>query len=776
MIWDFQKIGSGVVTDGFAMDTEIGLFAMKRDMVNRALQYFKDVKVEVHVVQMAPLGLCNFISYDLLKKGANPEETGEEEEKTEDEDQFKKRCIVALDIGTDNSNLVITDAERIIWQRPIPQGGNHFTRALTKELKLTFAKAEHIKRNATKSPDLKKILSALKPVLTDFVGEVQRLLGYFTNTHRDAQVAYMIGLGNAFRLPGLQKFLSEKLQLDVRKLQKLERMHGDTVIKAPAFSQNVLSFAVAYGLALQGLKLARLQTNLLPPDIQTERMVRAKKPWAVTAAAALLVGAAVMAVGFGLEYRALADPAIASAIDSGKQLENAIKAKISAADAKKADVDKNEEGVRSIMAGMDERVDWLRLNRFVDKCLPVPGIRIEGKLKGPVPGSPNQYVIVDKLGQEQVFPTDSGTLIDGNPLRAGQMTPGTPATVTYQPDQDALPYWQLPQPAEAKKVHDAFDRFWARLTGTSTDSKGDDEGTEYLIQVNLESVDARFCSDLGAFFTQLKAERPQEKTYLENLGMTKQDRDNPPQDKGWVVELRGFTYHYDQQTFLLRTLLQNLQIKGDAESIGQGEDNAVAPVTVPPAPGPGSSPPASPPSPGSPAKPDEPTQDKVDPVYKRVSHAILYKYQPDSNPDPFSFKIISSSVLPKLVVNTGMAAGAASGPGGGGSMGGGMVSSGSPSSVGGAAGSKDFQALLSGGTGNVSSSGSPSPSSSSMSSGPGGTRTTATTTAAGPTRTEFIMLFIWREPTPSDDRAAKAGGTAGGASLGSSGASSGSSR
>src|SRR5207245_156941 len=72
----------------------------------------------------------------------------------------RRDCVVALDIGTDNSNLVITDGGPIIWQRPIPLGGNHFTRALTKELKLTFAKAEHLKRNAVKSPELKKILAA----------------------------------------------------------------------------------------------------------------------------------------------------------------------------------------------------------------------------------------------------------------------------------------------------------------------------------------------------------------------------------------------------------------------------------------------------------------------------------------------------------------------------------------------------------------------------------------------------------------------------------------
>src|SRR5438067_1623126 len=207
VIWDYQKIGSGLVTDGFAMETEIGLFAMKRDMINRHLQHFLDVHIEVNVIQMAPLALCNYASFDLLGQRADAPAEGGEGEKKPAAPAGKKRCVVALDIGTDNSNLVITDSDRIIWQRPIPLGGNHFTRALTKEMKLTFAKAEHLKRNATKSPDLKKILAALKPVLNEFVGEIQRSLGYFTNTHRDATVEYLMGIGSAFRLPGLQKYL-----------------------------------------------------------------------------------------------------------------------------------------------------------------------------------------------------------------------------------------------------------------------------------------------------------------------------------------------------------------------------------------------------------------------------------------------------------------------------------------------------------------------------------------------------------------------------------------
>src|ERR1051325_1508770 len=261
VVWDFQRLNKGETIDGLCLETEIGLFALKRDMVTRAIIAFKKVNVEVHYVQMAPLAVCNRIAFDLLAKSSAPSES-------DDDDSME--CIVGLEIGTDNSNLVITNGGRIIWQRPIPIGGNHFTRALTKELKLTFAKAEHLKRNAAKSPELKKILSALKQVLNDFVGEVQRSLGYFTNTHRTAEIQYIIGLGNAFRLPGLQKFLQEKLQLEVRKFQSLERTSGDSVTTAPTFKENIMSFGVAYGLALQGLDQTRLKTNLLPPEIEVE--------------------------------------------------------------------------------------------------------------------------------------------------------------------------------------------------------------------------------------------------------------------------------------------------------------------------------------------------------------------------------------------------------------------------------------------------------------------------------------------------------------------------
>src|SRR5215207_3065668 len=69
VVWDFQKIAGGGAVDGFAMETEVGLFALKRDVISRYMGYFSGSKIEVHTIQMSPLALVNYTTYDLLRKG-----------------------------------------------------------------------------------------------------------------------------------------------------------------------------------------------------------------------------------------------------------------------------------------------------------------------------------------------------------------------------------------------------------------------------------------------------------------------------------------------------------------------------------------------------------------------------------------------------------------------------------------------------------------------------------------------------------------------------------
>jgi type IV pilus assembly protein PilM len=775
VVWDYQKIGSGIVTDGFAMETEIGLFAMKRDMVGRYLQHFKDVNVDIHVVQMAPLALCNYVAFDLLGKDTEPGEGGGD-----------KKCVVALDIGSDSSNLVITDGERIIWQRPIPLGGNHFTRALTKDLKLTFAKAEHLKRNATKSPDLKKILAALKPVLNDFVGEVQRSLGYFTNTHRDARIEYMIGLGNAFRLPGLQKFLSEKLQLEVKKLGKMERINGDQVVAQQAFTENILTFAVAYGLALQGLKKARLLTNLLPNEIRVERLIKAKKPFAVAAAASLLFAGLGLALSYGLEYRTYNDARVQRAIKGATDAKaNADRAK-SQFEAVKKKAKDEEDAVRTIVAGQFERDNWPELYKFISAAIPQPD------------GRPREFTIFDEEGNEA-----ETIKLDNVP-------------------QDVA--GQYVKPGEK-----AYQEYLSKHVTADAAKEGSNEptpGTEDLIQFNIESVQAFYCDNLSSFWDQVKQSDRIKKNRQEFVRPKEQYAKNPT-GAGWIIEVHGWTYHRQKENFIKNTLLENLarlgirEKKADADAAG----GAAAPGGTPAATPPAATLAARPGQPGAPGGEQKPLE-SLGPVINRISHAVLYETAPGISANA-PFEILTDSTHERVKEMAlgggataaggmpGMAGGAmggAGGPAGGaGGAGAGAPGGGAPGGAATAAPSrKDWTPIgVEGptrgtGMGGMGSGGGPmvppnkaggvmrmtqgrggagaGPGSMAPpGAGSGGMRpgmrppgtpsmpgqnnpTTSDEENKGLKRTEFVILFIWKEPTDSDRlRNLTSGDQAGGA-------------
>jgi len=358
VIWDYQPLGGGIEESGFMLDAEVGLFAMKRDQVQQHLAPFLKRKVEVDLIQIAPLALYNFLCHDQFGHVPGADAGEEQEDYT-----------LVLDMGADNTTLLVSNGKKI-WNRNVPLGGNHFTRALTKEMKLTFAKAEHLKCNATKSPDPKAVFQALRPVFNDYVAEIQRSIGFFSSVNRDAKIGRIVGVGNGFKLAGLQKFLQQNLQMDVERIDSFQSLAGDSVLNAPLFQENLLSFAISCGLALQGLKITRVHTSLLPPEITTARLVRKKKPWAVATAAVLLLGLAISTMGYSHVWSAVSTEKFGSAENQAKDVlkkKDDMKKGYDAAKTKNAQYRKDLENL--MVAGAD-RTQWLEVYKAIDECLP----------------------------------------------------------------------------------------------------------------------------------------------------------------------------------------------------------------------------------------------------------------------------------------------------------------------------------------------------------------------------------------------------------------------
>lgn len=355
--WDFQTLGGGAEESGFLIDAEVGLFAMKKEQVRHHLKPFLDRKVEVEVVQIAPLGLHNFLCYDRLGVRLNGDNVEQED------------YTVILDMGADATTLLVTNGKKI-WIRNVPIGGNHFTRALTKEMKLTFAKAEHLKCNATKSPDPRAVFQALRPVFNDYVSEIQRSIGFFSSVNRQAKIGRLVGVGNGFKLAGLQKFLQQNLQYEVDRVDHFNGLVGDHVLTAPLFQDNLLTFAVPYGIALQTLKLTDIHTTLLPREIAVARKIRRKKPWAVATAASLLFGMAVSTAAFANVWQSVSTERFGTAEEAAKSVASEAgnyRSKYGAEESRNAGAKAQGDKLVSMLP---TREQWMEVYKAINECLP----------------------------------------------------------------------------------------------------------------------------------------------------------------------------------------------------------------------------------------------------------------------------------------------------------------------------------------------------------------------------------------------------------------------
>ena len=357
VVWSWQRLEGGIEESGFVIDAEVALFAMKRDQVTRALEPFNKADIEVDILQLTPVALANLIMADQLPPA------------DEIDPDAPPPSIVLASIGVDSTDLIITNGLRI-WQRTMPIGGNNFTRALIQGMRMTFAKAENLKRNAARADDPKKVFQTLRPVFNEFASEMQRSLNYFTGQDRTATIGRVFLVGNASKLRGLSDFLSKQLQLEVHRLREFTGLEGNVVIRSPAFMENQLAFGTAYGLALQGLGVAGLRTNLLPPESLRDRLIQAKRPWAVIAMLGLLLAALVNFLGIFMAWNSYSESTFAAATTATEEVTSRSATLQSTLD--EAQVSRNEilATQQQLLRITDRRFQTLELLRAIEAMLP----------------------------------------------------------------------------------------------------------------------------------------------------------------------------------------------------------------------------------------------------------------------------------------------------------------------------------------------------------------------------------------------------------------------
>ncbi len=533
VIWDWQQLG-GVVVEGRAIDAEVGLFAMKREAVYRALRPFDDIGVEIDIVQLSPLSIFNVVCFDQIKNLPDPE--------LFDPDN-PPPSVVVLSMGTDTTDLIVTNGIKL-WLRNIPIGGNHFTKQLSREMKLTQAKAEHLKKNARVSENPKAIFKAMRPVFNDLVNEVQRSLTYFQSIEKSAELSEIILLGNAAKLPGLRQFLNKQLEIDIAKIAEFNKLSGGDVTTQPTFSNNLLSFAPCYGLCIQGLKESRIDTNLLPQEIVVERIIRAKKPW-------VLASVGLLTFGLLLGYFSIANAWWSSNEQFADANNVSWKKAISQVKSTKSKSDgfvaSDEEQILQLQqfntiateltSASEEKASWIEFYSALSQAFPEdPRIKAIKDAQSDhratpteIPFSDREELYVDHV-ESAYFPNLQAWLNEIKPIHDKM----------FQLNQEEIDKMKAGG-ASAQDVEDLL---------SEAESLQEDDGGNYYPDGEIDTTDVGLVGPLGG-------------------------------KKGWVIEIRGHHFHNsDKQlaklnmgkAYLVKTLIKTLMEKDDVVLPTNGKD------------------------------------------------------------------------------------------------------------------------------------------------------------------------------------------------------------
>ncbi len=278
MVWDFQTFVSES-----SPDVEVGIFAITNERIEDRLHMWGEMGLEPNVVTISPVAVYNAIAYDEIFSETTP-------------------GTIILDIGTTSTDLIIAEEGRT-WIRTFPLGGHQFTQELAETFKLTYTKAEKLKREAATSSHKRQILQAMRPVFSDVVSDVQQSIGYYESLHPDCKLTRIIGIGSTFQLPGMRKFLSQQLQMEVVRLDDFKRARLAGSSDVARFNEHIHNYVTAYGLALQGLGEETIRANLMPRQVLRKQMWGEKTKWFATAAAVSVLASAAMFIRPVLDAR-----------------------------------------------------------------------------------------------------------------------------------------------------------------------------------------------------------------------------------------------------------------------------------------------------------------------------------------------------------------------------------------------------------------------------------------------------------------------------------------
>jgi type IV pilus assembly protein PilM len=163
------------------------------------------------------------------------------------------KVLALVNIGASVTNVNILSGSTSLFWRDITFGGNQYTDAIQRELNLSFAQAEGLKRGeAAGDHTIQQVIPILNSVSEDFASELRKTLDFFTATSGAERVDSIMLSGGGASALNLETILRDKFGIDVEIMNPFKNVTFNEGEFNPEWISEVApSMAVAVGLAIR---------------------------------------------------------------------------------------------------------------------------------------------------------------------------------------------------------------------------------------------------------------------------------------------------------------------------------------------------------------------------------------------------------------------------------------------------------------------------------------------------------------------------------------------
>ena len=234
------------------------IVAAKLEAVRAVTDAVRGAGLKPLVVDVSPMAICNALKF------AHPGLTG---------------CSVILDIGSKTTNLIILEDEKI-YNRSIPVAGNLITKDIAQTFGCSFEEAEQLKLErgyvslggVTEDEDevSDRVSKVIRTVLTRLHAEISRSINFYRSQQGGSAPSRLFLTGGCARLPQLDQFFMESLQVEVAFLNPFGKVGFGPKLNRAALEGDAFSLTESVGLALRGTDAAWISINLMPPELVEE--------------------------------------------------------------------------------------------------------------------------------------------------------------------------------------------------------------------------------------------------------------------------------------------------------------------------------------------------------------------------------------------------------------------------------------------------------------------------------------------------------------------------